>query len=266
MVSAGGESISALVSGSADSSGGLEVVSAGTASATTISGAGAFMFVFSGGLASDTVVAGNDLSNYDGGGLVLFSGGTASGTTLGSSGLEVLSSGGIAVNTTIGSGGLELDLVGGTTSNTAVSSGGTLVVDGVADPTTIYFGGSEIISSGGADSGAIISSGGTEIVSSGGTAIDATVYTGGLLDILAGGNAIGTINDGGTIDGGYTGTTVGSGQIYIVSSGQTDVGDIILSGGTEIVLSAGVTSDATINSGGQIIVSIGRRSNLSPDH
>jgi autotransporter passenger strand-loop-strand repeat protein len=44
---------------------------------------------------------------------------------------------------------------------------------------------------------------------------------------------------------------------YYVSSGVIDTGDIISSGGTEIVLSSGITSNATIYSGGDVVVSSG---------
>jgi autotransporter passenger strand-loop-strand repeat protein len=47
------------------------------------------------------------------------------------------------------------------------------------------------------------------------------------------------------------GVTVSSGNSpFIVSSGQTDTGDTILSGGTEIVASGGTVSNTTVDSGG----------------
>src|SRR5581483_7932627 len=42
---------------------------------------------------------------------------------------------------------------------------------------------------------------------------------------------------------------VSSGVTYTVSGGQTDIGDIILSGGTEIVLSGGTISTTTVSGG-----------------
>ena len=50
-------------------------------------------------------------------------------------------------------------------------------------------------------------------------------------------------------------TIVSSGQIYTISSGQTDVGDVVLASGTLIVL--GGASSATVSSGGVETVSSG---------
>jgi autotransporter passenger strand-loop-strand repeat protein len=50
--------------------------------------------------------------------------------------------------------------------------------------------------------------------------------------------------------------TVSSGQTYTVSSGQTDTGDVILGGGTLVVVSGGVIAN-TINSGGTDVISSG---------
>jgi len=52
--------------------------------------------------------------------------------------------------------------------------------------------------------------------------------------------------------------TVSSGQTYSVSSGQTDIGDIVLAGGTLDVLSGGVISN-TIDSGTTVVGSHGHR-------
>ena len=50
-------------------------------------------------------------------------------------------------------------------------------------------------------------------------------------------------------------TIVSSGVIFTVSSGQNAVGDTVLSGGTEIVLSGGTTHSATISGGGTLVIS-----------
>ncbi len=81
-------------------------------------------------------------------------------------------------------------------SGEIVSSGGTLIVlsGGLADPTTIYAGGKEIISSGGSDAGAQIS-GGTQSVF--GLASGATMFTGSQV-VQSGGKVSGTTLSGGT--------------------------------------------------------------------
>ena len=87
---------------------------------------------------------------------------------------------------------------------------------GLADPTTIYGGGSETITAGGTDVGAQISGGvqfdyglasgvvifaGSQVVESGGTANSTTVSSGGMELILSGGSASGTgVSSGGTLE------------------------------------------------------------------
>ena len=77
-----------------------------------------------------------------------------------------------------------------------VSSGGTLLVAsrGIADPTLILSGGTEIVSAGGDDFGAQIS-GGTQVVF--GLAQGATAF-GGAQIVRSGGVAVGTIVSGGS--------------------------------------------------------------------
>ena len=73
-----------------------------------------------------------------------------------------------------------------------MSSGGALVVSsgGVADPTTIFNGGTETVSAHGTDLGAQISGGKLSILS-GGTAIDITIFSGGTAINSAGGTPSG---------------------------------------------------------------------------
>jgi hypothetical protein len=51
--------------------------------------------------------------------------------------------------------------------------------------------------------------------------------------------------------------TVSSGQTYYVSSGQTDTGDIVLSGGAIDVLQGGGTINALVSAVGSISISLG---------
>jgi fibronectin-binding autotransporter adhesin len=119
---------------------------------------------------------------------------------------------------------------------------------GLADPTTIYSGGSEIISKGGTDLGAHIS-GGTQIDS--GLVSGATIFAGSQV-VQSGGTAIGTtVSDGGTeiVSGGTTsGTLLASGLETVLRGGHA-TGTMITSGGYELVSSVG-TAVATHISGG----------------
>jgi autotransporter passenger strand-loop-strand repeat protein len=52
-----------------------------------------------------------------------------------------------------------------------------------------------------------------------------------------------------------TTVTVTSGQTYPVSSGETDIGDTVLFGGTLEVLSGGTTSNTVISGGSEQVLS-----------
>ena len=112
---------------------------------------GGIINVLSGGIAIGTTItkggsgrdAGRDVNVTLNGGVEIVSrGGVASGTTILSGGSQTDL--GVTVATVVNS-GAEIVSSGGTASNTVVSSGGSLVVlsHGLADPATVYSGGSE---------------------------------------------------------------------------------------------------------------------------
>jgi autotransporter passenger strand-loop-strand repeat protein len=131
------------------------------------------------------------------------------------------------VNFTVGSGASVTVASGGTVSNGSVISGAVVVSGGTDSHTIIGQGGTETLTGSGAvDSGGIVTSGGSVTVISGATTIDVT---------LAGGNLTagsGTTQDPMTVSAGSTDTL----------SGAAGTGTIILSGGTEILVSSGVES------------------------
>jgi autotransporter passenger strand-loop-strand repeat protein len=190
----------------------------GVASNTIVSGSGAGQYVYSTGVALDTIVD-------SGAGQFLYSG-TAS-------------------DTTISSGGYQTLYYGGTASGTVVSNGGDQFIDyeGTATGTVVSAGGYQLVSYGGVTVSTVISAGGYQIVSSGGFASDTTVSSGGVEIVLAGGSA--------------TNDPVESGGIEIVSSGGVDTGNVIESGGSQILASGGVASGADVQSGGLEIVQSG---------
>ena len=117
--------------------------------------------------------------------------------------MEVLS-GGIADPTTIGSGGTEVVSAGGTESGTLIS-GGTQLVYGTADNVTV-FAGEQVIEAGGTGGGsvAVTLSGGREIVASG--ALVLATHTGIMVSGLAAYSG-GLVNSG-TISGSDIGIAV----------------------------------------------------------
>jgi fibronectin-binding autotransporter adhesin len=95
---------------------------------------------------------------------------------------------------------------------------------GVADPTTIYTGGVEVVSTGGTDNGALISGGEQEVY---GSAVGVTVFAGSQV-----------VESGGTVSG----TVVSSSGSVVVQSGATASGTIVSNGGLEIVNSGGIVT------------------------
>lgn len=104
-------------------------------------------------------------------------------------------------------------------------------------------GGTEIVSSGGSTSVAIVSSGGTETVLSSGSSLSTTVRNGGLAVVSGGGVT--------------TSSYLSSGGTERVLSGGVDQNTVISSGGLEFISSAGTVSGGTLISGGTIDVLAG---------
>ena len=178
----------------------LEILSGGTANATSVTSSGTVQVDF-GGLASATIlsgslateiVSGTDISGIvsSGGTLNVF--GSASNATVFSGGVEHVSSGGSVANQVL-SGGQEFVSFNAADSGTEVSSGGTLTVEnlGFAQSTVVNSGGTEVLVAGGLGVGALANPGGSIIVSSGGQldlvggdalgAAGVTVLSGGVL-------------------------------------------------------------------------------------
>ena len=260
-------------------SGGQQNVFSGTAISTTISG-GTQLVEFN-GTASSTIIS-------SGGEQVVQTSGTAIGTIISSGGSEIVNAGGTANNTTIASGGrLEIltnGVVGGVvlSGGTAdlnsgakvsapialVGTGGTLEIGGSAAPLSAFMSGLVVS---GLAAGDTVDLTNVAFVS-GATASAAN----GFLDVTVGGTSyalgLGTPN---TFPGvqflvsgdGATGTdvTLSSPPVivskgnspYKVSSGHTDTGDIVISGGSMFVLSGGTADSTTVSSGGFLTISHG---------
>ena len=155
---------------------------------------------------------------------------------------------------------------GGTVVDTTVEGLLNVAAGGIADPTTIGSGGTEVVHRGGTDLGALISGGeqdvfgfasgatvfsGLQIVEFGGTASGTTVSSGGTLELLGGASASGfTIASGGTFE---------IASSYVLNDQQllSNATVAIARGGTEVVSSGSTASNTTVSSGGTLVVSSG---------
>ena len=108
----------------------------------------------------------------------------------------------------------------------------------------------EVVGSGGSDIGATISGGGFEDVF--GSATGTVIFGGGSQTVEAGGSAQGTLLDDAavqTVSGFAGGTVVSATDTQIVEAGGVASGTVVLVGGSEIVLSGGLSIDTTIFGG-----------------
>jgi autotransporter passenger strand-loop-strand repeat protein len=167
--------------------------------------------------------------------------------------------------------------LGGSVSDTLVYGNLNILPGGFADPTTIYEGGIEVVSSGGTDLGAQIWGGeqdvfgyvsgvtiyaGIEVVESGGTSDNTVVSSGGTLELLGGAFAsMFTIGSGGTlvVASGYllSGYEVASGVTLEVAAGGTAIATIVDNGATLELLGGGVANGFSINTGAMLAVASG---------
>jgi autotransporter passenger strand-loop-strand repeat protein len=233
----------------------VEVLSKGTASNTTISSGGT-LAVLSGGLADPTTISSGGTEAVSAGGSDLgarISGGEqdvygrASGAMV-FTGSQVVEAGGIANSTIIDDGGTETVSSGGTdlggqisggeqdvygfASGTAVFTGSQVVeAGGLADSTTIYGDGNEMVSGGGTDLGAQISGGEQDVY---GFASGTVVFNGSQVVEASGGLA--------------NLTTIYSAGSETVSGGGIDVGAQIWGGEQDVF---GLARDAAIFTGSQ---------------
>ncbi len=186
----------------------------------------------------------------EGGIIEVFSGGLASGTILNYSGyMHVSEREAVAKNTTVLDGGLYVNR--GQASATIVDDNGFLSVEnsGVADSNTIRHG-RMLVSSGGTANYTTLSSGGNQYVLEKGLAFRTTVYDGGRLYISSGGstsmtqvNSEGwcTLYSGGVLD---IGMIYSDGRIHMSGGEARDVS--VYSGGRIFAYSGAVVNSATL--------------------
>jgi autotransporter passenger strand-loop-strand repeat protein len=229
----------------------------------------------------DGVVSGTEIGGLE----FIYGGGKAFADTVESGGVEVLENdpeygtgeGGFASGTTVLSGGVEQVSLRAVASSTTISAGGVAYVasGGVASDGTVDSGGLLVVSSGGEAPGATVRSGGTVgfggdvtsdftagTVTSATTVSGVTVSSGGILDLFGA-----TVLSGATVS--VAAGTVAS--VRWVYSGASVLGPGELAGGTYvagsvsgvtlgdsggyaasefIILSGGLASDVTVETGG----------------
>jgi autotransporter passenger strand-loop-strand repeat protein len=261
--------VDGTVLGATISSGGAVVLSGGlldlngqAANGVTVSSGGALIVDFSGSASNVTVSSGGSLSIYGYNsnvvGATIASGGTA--VVSGFAQFGVLS--GQTVNgVTVAADGLLYLYSGGQASGTVVSSGGTLEVfaGGAASATTVLNGGTYEVGSGLTQSGYVVSSGTILEVASGGIVSGTTVSSGGTLELLGGATANGATYASGSfleIAAGYAlSSYVTSASVTLeVGPGATVSGATINGGTTLDVFYGGVLNNATVNSGGNLVI------------
>jgi autotransporter passenger strand-loop-strand repeat protein len=249
----------------------LSLTAAALAGAATVSSGG--VLVGPGPLSSGTdygLVSGVRLSS---GYLLVESGGATSGVRIGADSEEVVSWGGVGRGDVI-DGGLEVvggvargELVkggslviglGGAASGDIIVSGAEFDDGGVTVGETIRSGGRQVIDKEyypGVASGTIVSSGGRQQVSSGVT-VATRVLSGGIETILRPGHASGTVILGGyEFDFGVaSGDVVRSGGHEVVEGHGLASGSVISRGGHEGVRSNGVAVATTVSAGGAMKV------------
>jgi autotransporter passenger strand-loop-strand repeat protein len=257
----------------------LTVFNGGTAVETTLNSAG-FITLYSGGQASNATVNAN-------GELKVLSGGTAAGATVNNGGKLTVSSGGTAAEATVKTGGkLTVDSSGFCDGAVVEAGGGLYVVSsgGTAAGTYIDAMGNLTVSSGGTAYGTTVGAQGFLTVGTKGIADGADVN--GFLNVLDGGlasnvtvneNAVvyvqskGTgsdvnVDDGGILEvlsgGRLKGATVAQGGSATIHA-DVMASNVVIDGGRVTVMSDGwasqdgVSSNAIVQNGGQLIISGG---------
>jgi autotransporter passenger strand-loop-strand repeat protein len=129
-----------------------------------------------------------------------------------------------------------------------------VLADGSASGTTVS-GGTEIVSVGGTDTGALLEAGGSQVVV--GLTISTTLDGDDVQTVSAGGTASATVvsaTDSQVVLAGGTSvdTVISRGGAEIVSGGGTSLYTVVSSGGTEIVSGGGNAFSGTIEAGGAI--------------
>jgi autotransporter passenger strand-loop-strand repeat protein len=146
---------------------------------------------------------------------------------------------------TILAGGSEIVLSGGFDSGTLLSGGLLSVTDGAVYGIVVRSGGQLVVGDPSTASGTVVSGGGTETVSGNGTDFSGTVESGGTVVAVSGGV--------------LSGATILSGGVALISSGGAAVALTVQSGGSESIGAGGTLSGVTI-SGGTVDVLVGAAS------
>ena len=293
------------------SSGKLEIMSGGTAVSTFIenytsmyissggtaeqihlsAGSSGYIFLYSGGNASDITVCGGETRVFGnalrvsavGGVVSVYSGGTVDSAAVSGSGW--LNAAGAANAVAVNSKGTFSIISGGTANRAAVNTSGYMYVRGEANSTTVNSFGSMKIFSGGTANNTTLEWAGYMCVSSsglasntinngvmdvlsGGTAGETTVNSGGRLFVSSGGKSLGIRENGGyvLVEAGanvtFAANTIKNLQLNEydsatlhsgTSASSTDIGKL----GQLQVFSGGIAENTRVNDGGWLEVSSG---------
>ncbi len=251
MVLPNGMAISTVVS-----NGGKEGVLADATASGTVVSSGGFEDINPGGIVRGvTIESGGVMLVDSAAGSAL--GGTDIDGTVNSGGQEYVDSGGVVVGTIVKSGGfIDLPVTSAYGAWSPVSA--TTIVDGA----TIQSGAivSFEIYQAGSISGFIVLSGSVEVVRSGGAAFGTVVSDGGIEGVFGGVSSDTTVVSGGTLilsGGTALDTVISSGGIETISSGGVDISATINGGGTQTIFAGGSASNTIVYGGLQIIESGG---------
>lgn len=184
--------------------------------------------------------------------------GLATGTYLGNGDQEVIA-GGSAVGTTVNSGSTLIVQSGGTAYDAVINEGGQVVLSaGLIKRTQVNSGGNQI-NSGGVAFDTIVGPGGNQTVDAG-RASATILQSGAGQTVSLNGSAVGTIVNGGAIDGttsgGFTSAAqVSSGGFELVGVGGVSLGTVVSSGGV-LGVGADQYGNVTIITGDRTIVGV----------
>jgi autotransporter passenger strand-loop-strand repeat protein len=226
------------------------------------------MFVGVGATAVDTVVVAGGSDQVTG---------TALGSVIADGGTETVN--GVSWYAAVDSGGKQNVSYGGAAVSAFISSGGIQTVSGIhqggeiaftisalTSNTEVGWGGTEVVSSYGVESGTQVLAGGILVLDGGGIGIGNT-YVYGVENVESGGLASANTNvvdqgslnilSGGTDDGGIVGGQSGEDPTIVVSSGGFDSGTVVETDGAVVVLSGGTASGVLLTFVGSEVVAGG---------
>ena len=261
------------VANSTTINGGYQYISSGgIANSTTINQSG-YLYISSGGMANSATInfsgylyissggTGNSTTISNGGYLYISSGGIASNTIVNTGGTQIISSGGSADVIKQYHGGIVTDtwatITNGTNSRTDGHSAFS-IISGVASNFLLEINGQLTVLSGHSAIDTTVNFGGTQNISSGGVA-RYTITSDGIQIIYSGGMASSTVTNGGcqyvSAGGVANYTTINSGCQYVSAGGVASCTTIIYGG--LVVTSGGTASEINLRSGGTISANTG---------